>query len=76
MENWVPERKAGAVWDGWERRMRPRQVSDKGPMFTFESELKKGGTHPPPPLCQDLVALSGSSQDKLSLSGSRGVRPD
>ena len=25
-----------------ERRMRPRQVSDQGPVFTFDSELEKG----------------------------------
>jgi hypothetical protein len=56
-----------------ERRMRPRQVSDQGPVFTFDSELEKG--RKPIPhyarislLCQDLVSLSGSHQyNKLRL---------
>jgi hypothetical protein len=43
------------MMDG-ERRMRPRQVSDQGPKFTFGSELKWGKTHPL--LHQDLIALS------------------
>ena len=41
-------------------------------MFTYESELIKGGTHPP--LCQDLAALSGSHQaNRFSLSAGSGV---
>jgi hypothetical protein len=36
------------------------KFSDQGSIFTFESELKKGGN--PSPICQDLVPLSGSRQ--------------
>ena len=54
-----------------ERRMRPRQFLTKTQCLPFESELKKGGTHPP--LCQDLTALPGSHQEnKLSCSAGSG----
>jgi hypothetical protein len=39
------------------------------PMFTYESELIKGGGGTHPPLCQDLIAMSGSGQEnRFSLS--------
>ena len=38
-------------------------------MFTYESELIKGGGGTHPPLCQDLIAMSGSGQEnRFSLS--------
>lgn len=68
---WVPKRKDG-VWMGKATReiMRPRQVSDEGPMFTYESELLKEGnpspTTPGSPCVVRITALSGKQAQPLS----------
>ena len=75
--SWVPKRKDG-VWMGKVAReiTRPRQVSDQGLMFTYESELIKGGYPSPttPSLCfVRISALSGQCQEnRFSLSPGSG----
>jgi hypothetical protein len=63
----------GKMGFGWERQReitKPRQVSDQGMMFTYESELIRGvggETHPPtmPGSCCFVRIMSGKQVQPL-----------
>jgi hypothetical protein len=47
-ENWVPERKAGVVWDRWQEKNETKtKFLIKAQCLLFEFELKKGGNPSP-----------------------------